>query len=206
MERVGEGGGGGGRGRGEGDCCPHVHLDFPRRAVSIAEILSHCVMAGLRPQPGRKAGRACACACAGRAQRPADNGQTCTVGCCAADVECSFGAAEAAAEACPTAQSAASCACAWACTCASVQKIGREGAAAVASRQEGLVGLVDVLRHHFHQSPSRRPGQWERLQWPFRVHLCGGVVIKAPDGGRKRRARGEQGVGKAHRHSAASAA
>ena len=56
------------------------------------------------------------------------------------------------------------------------------------------MGLVDVLRCDFHQSPSRRPRQWEQLQRPFRVHLCGGVVIRAPDGGGKRRARGERGV------------
>ncbi len=68
---------------------------------------------GCNRAAGSKAGRACACA--GRAQRPADNGQTCAVGCCAADVACSFGAAEAAAAACPTAQSAASCACVRAC-------------------------------------------------------------------------------------------
>ena len=79
--------------------------------------------------------------------------------------------------------------------CASVYKIGREGAAAVASRLVGVVGPVDLLRHHFHQSPSRRPEQSEQLQWPFRVRLCGGGAIKAPDGRRKRRARGERGVG-----------
>ena len=28
-----------------------------------------------------------------------------------------------------------------------------------------------------------RPEQRERLHWPLRVHLCGGRVIKAPDGG-----------------------
>jgi hypothetical protein len=93
--------------------------------------------------------------------------------------------------------SAAGCKlCVRACVpCASVHKIGREGAAAVASRPVGVVGPVDLLRHHFHQSPSRRPEQSEQLQWPFRVRLCGGGAIKAPDGRRKRRARGERGVG-----------
>ncbi len=41
----------------------------------------------------------------------------------------------------------------------------------VASRR---VGLVDVLWHDFHQSPSRRPEQREQLQWPSRLHLCSG--------------------------------
>ena len=86
--------------------------------------------------------------------------------------------------------------CVRACVlCASVHKIGREGAAAVASRLVGVVGPVDLLRHHFHQSPSRRPEQSEQLQGPLRVHLCGGGAIKAPDGRRKWRARGERGVG-----------
>ena len=62
--------------------------------------------------------------------------------------------------------------CVRACVpCASVQKIGRGGAAAVASRLVGLVGLADVLWRDFQQSPSRRPKQRERLQWPVRVHL-----------------------------------
>ena len=42
---------------------------------------------------------------------------------------------------------------------ASVHRIGREGAAAVASRLVGLVGLVDVLWRGSRQSPSRRPKQ-----------------------------------------------
>ena len=29
----------------------------------------------------------------------------------------------------------------------------------------------------------RRPMQREQLQWPVRLHLCGGGAIKAPDGG-----------------------
>ena len=93
--------------------------------------------------------------------------------------------------------SAAGCKlCVRACEpCASVQKIGREGAAAVASRLVGVVGLVDVLRHHFHQSPSRRPRQWEQLQRPFRVCLCGGAGDQSDRLRRKRRARGERGVG-----------
>ena len=28
-----------------------------------------------------------------------------------------------------------------------------------------------------------RPMQREQLQWPVRLHLCGGGAIKAPDGG-----------------------
>ena len=40
----------------------------------------------------------------------------------------------------------------------------------MASRLVGVVGPVDLLRHHFHQSPSRRPEQSEQLQWLFRVH------------------------------------
>jgi hypothetical protein len=59
--------------------------------------------------------------------------------------------------------------------CASVHKIGREGAAAVASRLVGLVGLIGVLWRDSHQSPSRRPEQSEQLQGPLRVHLCGGA-------------------------------
>jgi hypothetical protein len=63
--------------------------------------------------------------------------------------------------------------CVRACVpCASVQKIGREGAAAVASR---LVGLVDVLRRDFNQSPSRHPEKLEQLQRRFRVHPVEGV-------------------------------
>ena len=74
--------------------------------------------------------------------------------------------------------------CVHACVpCASVHKIGRAGAAAVASRLVGLVGLVDVLCCHSHQSPSRRPEQRSQLQGPVRVHLCGGGVITATDGG-----------------------
>ena len=90
--------------------------------------------------------------------------------------------------------------------CASVHKIGREGAAAVASRLVGLVGLVDVLWRGSRHSPSRRPEQRYQLQGPFRVHLCGGGVIKATDGGGNG-ARAESGAWeRAHRHSAASAA
>ena len=41
------------------------------------------------------------------------------------------------------------------------------------SARLGVVALLGLCR----------PEQRERLQWPFRVHLCGGEVIKAPDGG-----------------------
>ena len=75
-------------------------------------------------------------------------------------------------------------ACVRACVpFASVHRIGREGAALVASRLVGLVGLVDVLWRGSRQSPSRRPRQWEQLQWPVRVHLCGGGAITTTDGG-----------------------
>ena len=54
----------------------------------------------------------------------------------------------------------------------------------VASRR---VGLVDVLWHDFHQSPSRRPEQREQLQWPSRLHLCGGGATTAAETARWRR-------------------
>jgi hypothetical protein len=54
----------------------------------------------------------------------------------------------------------------------------------VASRR---VGLVDVLWHDFHQSPSRRPEQRGQLQWPSRVHLCGGGATTAAETTRWRR-------------------
>ena len=66
-------------------------------------------------QPGRRPVERARAHCVGRAQRLADNGQTCAVGCCAADVQCSICAAEAVAAACPTAESAGSCACVRAC-------------------------------------------------------------------------------------------
>ena len=115
--------------------------------------------------------------------RQADSGRTGEAGCCAADVEGSIGAAEAAAAACPTAQSGASCACV---ACASVHTSGgRElRRVRVASRR---VGLVDVLWHGFHQSPSRRPEQRGRLQWPVRRHLCGGGATTAAETARWRR-------------------
>jgi hypothetical protein len=86
--------------------------------------------------------------------------------------------------------------CVRACVpCASVHRIGREGAAAVASRLVGLVELVGVLWRGSRQSPSRRPRQWEQLQWPVRVHLCGGGGDQSDRLRVKRRARGERGVG-----------
>ena len=87
--------------------------------------------------------------------------------------------------------------CVHACVpCVSVHKIGREGAAAVASRLVGLVGLVDVLWRGSRQSPSRRPEQRYQLQGPFRARLCGGGGGDQSDRWRrKRRARGERGVG-----------
>ena len=59
----------------------------------------------------------------------------------------------------------------------------------------GAGGLVDILWRGSHQSPSRRPRQWEQLQWPFRVHLCGWGGDQSDRLRRKRRARGERGVG-----------
>jgi hypothetical protein len=126
-----------------------------------------------------------------RSSKAADSSQTCAAGCCEVDA---IGAAEVAAVACPTAQSAASSACV---PCASVQKIGREGAAAVASR---LVGLVDVLRRDFNQSPSRHPEQLEQLQRRSRVHLGGGGVIKATDGGGNGARAASGAWEQAHRH------
>ena len=108
---------------------------------------------------GRCSDRAGACACDGWVQWQADSGRTGEAGCCAADVEGSIGAAEAAEAACAT--SAVGCRmCVRAC--ASVHTSGgRElRRVRVASRR---VGLVDVLWHDFHQSPSRRPEQREQL-------------------------------------------
>jgi hypothetical protein len=115
--------------------------------------------------------------------RQADSGRTGEAGCCAADVEGVIGAAEAAEAACPTAQSGASCACV---PCASVHTSGgRElRRVRVASRRVGLVG---VLWHGFHQPPSRRPEQREQLQWPFRLHLCGGGATTGAETARWRR-------------------
>ena len=98
--------------------------------------------------------------------------------------------------------SAAGCKlCVRACVpCASVQKIGREGAAAVAARLVRVVGLVDVLRCDYHQSPSRRPRQWEQLQRPFRVHLCVGVRSKRPMVGGNGARAASGSWERAHRH------
>ena len=136
-----------------------------------------------RQRPGRCSDRAGACACGGWVQWQADSGRTGEAGCCAADVEGSIGAAEAAEAACPTAQSGARCACV---PCASVHSSGgRElRRVRVASRR---VGLVDVLWHDFHQSPSRRPEQREQPQWPSRRHLCGGDATTAAETARWRR-------------------
>ena len=82
---------------------------------------------GCRQRPGRCSDRAGACACGGWVQWQADSGRTGEAGCCAADVEGSIGAAEAAEAACPTAQSGASCACVRILNGA---HIGRERAAA----------------------------------------------------------------------------
>jgi hypothetical protein len=129
---------------------------------------------------GSKAGRAWAC---GWVQRQAGSGRTGEAGCCAADVEGVIGAAEAAEAACPTALSGASCACV---PCASLHTSGGRELlpVRVASRR---VGLVDVLWHDFHQSPSLRPEQRKQLQWPSRLHLCGGGATTAAETARWRR-------------------
>ena len=62
-------------------------------------------------------------------------------------------------------------------------RLHRNGRVRVASGLVGPVGLVEVLWRHSRQSPSRRPEQLYQLQGPVRVHLCGGGVIKATDGG-----------------------
>ncbi len=108
--------------------------------------------------------------------RQADSGRTSEAGCCAADVEGSISAAEAAEAACPRAQSGARCACASVHTSG-----GRElRRVRVASRR---VGLVDVLWHGCYESPSRRP---EQLQWPFECTSAMGeqqLRRKRPAGG-----------------------
>jgi hypothetical protein len=114
--------------------------------------------------------------------RQADSGRTGEAGCCAADVEGTIGAAEVAEAACPTTQSGASCACV---ACGSVHTSGgRElRRVRVASRR---VGLVDVLWHDFHQSPSRHQEQREQLQWPFECTSAMGeqqLRRKRPAGG-----------------------
>jgi hypothetical protein len=166
-----------------GQGCLHVPLVFLRRACSIAGILSQFGIAGLQPQPGRRPVERARAGATGRAQPQSDSGRTGVAGCCAADVEGSIGAAEAAEAACPTAQSGASCACV---ACGSVHTSGgRElRRVRVASRRVGLVG---VLWHHFHQSPLRRPEQRGQLQWPSRLHLCGGGATTAAETARWRR-------------------
>ena len=74
-------------------------------------------------------------------------------------------------------------------------RLHRNGGVRVASRLVGPVGLVEVLWRHSRQSPSRRPGQRQQLQGPFRVHLCGEGGDQSDRLRRKRRARGERGVG-----------
>jgi hypothetical protein len=46
---------------------------------------------------------------------------------------------------------------------------------------------LGVLWHDFDQSPTRRPEQWGRLQWPVRLHLCGGGATTAAETARWRR-------------------
>jgi hypothetical protein len=164
---------------------------FPRRAAVLAGIRSHVGIAGLQTAAGSKAGSSVRVRRGGISRRILSGRHLRVRG--RRVVRCSGSG-----RFIPSLPHSAAGwkLCVRACVpCASVHKIGREGAAAVASRLVGVVGPVDLLRHHFHQSPSRRPEQSEQLQWPFRVRLCGGGAIKAPDGRRKRRARGERGVG-----------
>jgi hypothetical protein len=46
----------------------------------------------------------------------------------------------------------------------------------------------------------RRPMQREQLQWPVRLHLCGGGAIKAPDGGGYGARAASGAWERAHRH------
>ena len=79
-------------------------------------------------------------------------------------------------------------------------RLHRNGGMRVASRLVGPVGLVEVLWRHSRQSPSRRPGQRQQLQGPFRVHLCGGGVIKATDCGGNGARAASGAWERAHRH------
>ena len=74
----------------------------------------------------------------------------------------------------------------------------------MASRLVGLVGLADVLWRDFQQSPSRRPKQRERLQWPYPRHLLctlrGKGYMKAADGGGNGVRAASKAWEQAHRH------
>ena len=74
-------------------------------------------------------------------------------------------------------------------------RLHRNGRVRVASRLVWVVGLVEVLWRGSRQSPSRRLEQRYQLQGPFRLHLCGGGGDESDRWRRKRRARGERGVG-----------
>ena len=76
----------------------------------------------------------------------------------------------------------------------------RNGRVRVASGLVGPVGLVEVLGRRSHQSPSRRPEQRQQLQRPVRVHLGGGVAIKAPDCGGNGARAASGAWERAHRH------
>ena len=90
--------------------------------------------------------------------------------------------------------------------CVRAVRIGAEnregggGAAAVASRLVGLVGLADVLWRDFQQSPSRRPKQRERLQWPYPRHLRGKGCMKAAERGGNGVRAASKAWEQAHRH------
>ena len=70
----------------------------------------------------------------------------------------------------------------------------------MASSGIGMVGLADVLWRDFQQSPSRRPKQRERLQWPYPRHLRGKGCMKAADGGGNGVRAASKAWEQAHRH------
>ena len=140
---------------GGGGCLHGTLVVFRRRAAIIAGIRSHVGIAGLQTAAGWKAGSSVRVRRGGISRRILRGRHLRGRG--RRVVRCSGSG-----RFIPSLpHSAAGCKlCVRACVpCASVQKIGREGAAAVASQLVGLVGLVDVLRRDFHQSPSRRPRQ-----------------------------------------------
>ena len=75
----------------------------------------------------------------------------------------------------------------------------------MASRLVGLVGLADVLWRDFQQSPSRRPKQRERLQWPYPRHLRGKGCMKAAERGGNGVRAASKAWEQAHRHRCVNA-
>ena len=98
-------------------------------------------------------------------QWQADSGGTGEAGCCAADVEGSIGAAEAAEAACAT--SAVGCKlCVRACVRA--MRIGALGVAVTTAG--GPQAAVAAWAERVHRSPSRSQ-RVERPEWPYPRHL-----------------------------------